>query len=515
MFKDRNILGIFLAFVGSLIFLALTGCSGSEDAASQSKTSQLEGKTPAAEVESISETKESPSKDEVSAPKKKDMEKMEPEKKDAAPEEVKAPDSEAQVSMAESEKPESKKEVSAPEKKEPEKKDAAPEEVKAPDSEAQVSTVESERPESKEEVSPPEKKEGEKKEPEKKEGESKAPPPEEPQRSAGMQIIISYKDAKNPISGITRTKEEANQLAKEVLSQVKAPGAKFEDLVKKYSDQPEIEKTEGIIGVFYKDEVSGFYRGISDLLFKMELGEVSDILDTTWGYIIVRRIPVVDYGCSHIWIHYVGAEGVRPDCKRNKEEAQALAKLVLEKAKKSGAVWEELVQEYSEDNDRLKKLGGFMGIFSTGSLLRGSAWPLGKALFQLELGGISGVTESPYGFHILKRIPVEEYRRGVSQILIKYKGSWFAKSSIKRSKEEAHELAKKVFAELEKDGSNFPELISKYSEGKYASKGGSLGYVKKLQYPDNMDQVIFSLKVGEISGIVESPEGFHIYRRWK
>jgi len=340
--------------------------------------------------------------------------------------------------------------------------------------------------------------------------------PEEPERAAGMQIIISYDSVKQPLPGITRKKEEAQELVRKVLSEARAPGAKFEELARKYSDQPNVERT-CIIGPYFKGvPLAGFYRPVMPLLFQMKDGEVSGILDTPLGYLIVQRIPVIDYGCAHIWIQYKGAQGASRDCTRTREEALKLAKKVCEAARSSESSWQVLVTQYSEDWDRMKKHGGFMGIFSRGGLERGSHWQLGKALFQLGLGEVSDPVESPYGYHVLKRVPLKEYRRGLSQILIKYKGAKWTRAGITRSREEARELAEKVLQELKQDASRFAELAKKYSEhDRSAPGGGNLGYVQRDSYAEPFDEAAFSLKPGEISGIVETMEGFHIIRRWK
>jgi peptidyl-prolyl cis-trans isomerase SurA len=62
-----------------------------------------------------------------------------------------------------------------------------------------------------------------------------------------------------------------------------------------------------------------------------------------------------------------------------------------------------------------------------------------------------------------------------------------------------------------KAGKDFAELARKYSDDPgSASQGGDLGFVKKGVFYPEFEEAAFKLNVGEISGVVESPIGFHI-----
>ncbi len=87
---------------------------------------------------------------------------------------------------------------------------------------------------------------------------------------------------------------------------------------------------------------------------------------------------------------------------------------------------------------------------------------------------------------------------------------------VKKEKEirpidEARFLIEKIKRLIEK-GENFVVLAKEYSEGPNAKEGGSLGLVKKGQMIKEIDGVIFSLQEGEVSGIVESPIGYHLLK---
>lgn len=62
-----------------------------------------------------------------------------------------------------------------------------------------------------------------------------------------------------------------------------------------------------------------------------------------------------------------------------------------------------------------------------------------------------------------------------------------------------------------KSGSDFSELAKKYSDDPgSAAQGGDLGFVKKGVFYPEFEEAAFKLNVGELSGVVESPVGFHI-----
>ena len=75
------------------------------------------------------------------------------------------------------------------------------------------------------------------------------------------------------------------------------------------------------------------------------------------------------------------------------------------------------------------------------------------------------------------------------------------------------ENAVEVFDRI-KDSSEevFQQVAKEVSLGVEAPKGGHMGIFEMSQLPAEMENVIFSLKTGEISQVVESAYGFHIFR---
>jgi len=61
------------------------------------------------------------------------------------------------------------------------------------------------------------------------------------------------------------------------------------------------------------------------------------------------------------------------------------------------------------------------------------------------------------------------------------------------------------------DGEKFTDIAHEVSEEPNASSGGDLGWVEKGTLLPNFEKAVFSLESGEVSNIIRSPYGFHIF----
>ena len=80
-----------------------------------------------------------------------------------------------------------------------------------------------------------------------------------------------------------------------------------------------------------------------------------------------------------------------------------------------------------------------------------------------------------------------------------------------RPEEAALELGKTILARLE-EGSNFGLLAEKYSNGPYAASGGDMGWVREGELMPRINSLVFELRENEISGILRTRLGFHIFK---
>jgi parvulin-like peptidyl-prolyl isomerase len=63
-----------------------------------------------------------------------------------------------------------------------------------------------------------------------------------------------------------------------------------------------------------------------------------------------------------------------------------------------------------------------------------------------------------------------------------------------------------------KAGEDFGMVAREVSIAPEAAKGGDLGYFERGVMPDAIDRMVFSLPVGVVSRVVQSPYGFHIFK---
>lgn len=101
---------------------------------------------------------------------------------------------------------------------------------------------------------------------------------------------------------------------------------------------------------------------------------------------------------SHILIRYAGATRTTAEVTRSKDDARKLAEEIARKADAPGADFAALANEYTEDPSG-KNRGGKLGTFSRGRMVP----EFDKPLFALHPGEVSGVVETPFGFHIIHR----------------------------------------------------------------------------------------------------------------
>jgi parvulin-like peptidyl-prolyl isomerase len=118
----------------------------------------------------------------------------------------------------------------------------------------------------------------EKKEPEA----TKTVQPVPPGNIRASHILISY--AGVPRTTATRNKDEAKELVDDLAARLEA-GESFEELAQGYSDCPSSEK-EGDLGFFQKGRM---VKPFEDAAFALKPGEVSGVVETQFGYHIIKR----------------------------------------------------------------------------------------------------------------------------------------------------------------------------------------------------------------------------------
>ncbi len=75
------------------------------------------------------------------------------------------------------------------------------------------------------------------------------------------------------------------------------------------------------------------------------------------------------------------------------------------------------------------------------------------------------------------------------------------------AKAKAEGILKRFYA-----GEDFATVAKQFSEDTMAAEGGNLGNVARGDLVRNLDEVLFNLKHGEISPVLETPMGYHIFK---
>jgi peptidyl-prolyl cis-trans isomerase NIMA-interacting 1 len=98
-----------------------------------------------------------------------------------------------------------------------------------------------------------------------------------------------------------------------------------------------------------------------------------------------------------VLVAYKGAKNAPASVTRNKDEAKARAVGVMANLKRGGDIVA-LAKEYSDDPGSATR-NGSVGKFKRDEMTKAFS----DAAFQLQVGDISPVIESPFGFHVIKR----------------------------------------------------------------------------------------------------------------
>ena len=284
-------------------------------------------------------------------------------------------------------------------------------------------------------------------------------------------------------------------------------------------------KNVGNYEVAAKDSFNN-YKNFADLYvnFKMKL---KDALNKGYQNDTTLSQELLDYkkkvGISYILEKYVVEPVIKdwyekrkteirashimfkPDKNGDWTEAEKMANNVLDSIK-HGAKFEDMVVKYSQDQYSKNK-GGDIYYFTAGQLPK----DFEDACYDTEVGQVyPKVVKTRFGYHIIKvtdkkpRIP----KIRASHILASFKNGpmGFTDTAAAKAKLDT------ILAAL-KSGEDFAKVAEKYSDDPGSkSKGGDLGYFERRMMVPEFDSAAFKLDVGQVSGVVTSPFGYHIIK---
>lgn len=175
---------------------------------------------------------------------------------------------------------------------------------------------------------------------------------------------------------------------------------------------------------------------------------------------------------------------------------EALAKL------NAGAPFSQVAAGYSDARDALQ--GGELGWRPANQLPALFAEPLAS----MKPGQVSPLLRSPSGFHLIKLLdrkssdtPVFVTQTHARHILIK--------TSELVSESEARTRLQEIKRRIDK-GADFAEQARLHSEDGSAAQGGDLNWISPGETVPEFEAAMDALKVGEVSGLVQSGFGWHL-----
>ncbi|QIA08749.1 peptidylprolyl isomerase [Draconibacterium halophilum] len=229
--------------------------------------------------------------------------------------------------------------------------------------------------------------------------------------------------------------DKITNIRKEIIA-----GKPFEEAAMEYSEDPSAQSNKGRLGYF---SAFTMVAAFEDAAFNTPVGEVSDPVRTDFGYHLIQvhdtRPNKGEMQVAHIMKNVAKNATVQEKAKA-KSAIDSIYQLLID-----GADFATLAKNESQDR-RSAVRGGEMPWFSAGRITKEFSDP---AFALKNDGDISKPVETPFGYHIIKRLnarpvpPFEEARASIeSQI-----------------KKDATRLAlgKKVFVEKLKKEYNFSE----------------------------------------------------------
>lgn len=350
--------------------------------------------------------------------------------------------------------------------------------------------------------------------------------------------------------------ENAKKLAEDIVAKLKN-GGNFAELAREHSDAPS-KSNGGVLGVIYQDNRTPIenidkltgevaFNGmvmpqILNAAFRLENNVPSEPVRTMFGYHVIMISDKVE-----------AKEKPYEDCKKEvideikKEKAKTIVDGLMNNVKLRTKVdpFEKLAAEISDGPSA--KDGGNVGLIylgeaptnydstkMVGELVEKAGEPLsaetleklGKISFEKE---VSDLIALPFGIALVK---VEKINEPTFKKLDEIRAALLDEYKNKKAEEIINAKLAEAKAKLGK-GEDFAAVCKSYSEGATKDAGGELAEFSKGEpikdkkivdrlkgevlmpwgAPDPaIEEVVYELKTGEVSQIVKSNLGFHLFK---
>ncbi len=181
-------------------------------------------------------------------------------------------------------------------------------------------------------------------------------------------------------------------------------GASFEDMVVKHSQDNFSKNTGGDIYWFTAGQIVPAFEYAA---YETPVGEVHPkIVETKFGYHILkitdREKRRYKLRAKHILVKLEEPRGNVADTIPAEKPLDKITRIREEIV--GGASFDSLARKYSDDPSSGAK-GGDLGFFERRQMVK----PFDEAVFDLEIGELSDIVKSRFGYHIIQLVEVMEY----------------------------------------------------------------------------------------------------------
>lgn len=213
------------------------------------------------------------------------------------------------------------------------------------------------------------------------------------ERAVARHILINHKESRG--SQQARTRREARALAEELRERILA-GEEMAELARQHSTD-KTAKRGGYLGSAAR---GSWVPAFEDAVWSLRVGELAEVVETEYGFHVIRREALTEYHLLHVVVYHQGARFADEESEagqRSVEEARALAEAARAELV-GGAEFTEVAARYSDGPNARR--GADLGWVLDGEL--GPAFD--EAVGALEVGEISGVIQTNFGLHLVQRI---------------------------------------------------------------------------------------------------------------
>jgi hypothetical protein len=306
---------------------------------------------------------------------------------------------------------------------------------------------------------------------------------------------------------------EARAIARQIREQIRS-GTPFADVARARSED-DSAVDGGFVGHIAADDVAAARNtSLHGAIQALDPGSIGGPIRTPLGYHVVKRHVFAEgrrleeeNRISAFGFHIPFKE-MDPSAARTQEEAMALGRQIVDDLRAGRTTMADAGARYAVP---------VPGVPPGPAAISAAKFGAGKFAYEflkpLKAWEIADPFVSNTGVSIVQRLPF--FRSVVRHILVRYSSSLGAEISLRRTRDEARQLAEKILAMARPEKATWAALVNRYSEDVFtAGDMGSLGAISAEDVAPSLVQTILKTEAGRIAPVVvETPQGFHVVWR--